>query len=133
MPAATPLCQGLFPSHSLWASVRRATLAAAQAVGAHGDQRLERRHVHRARIQRLIEAALPPLATRHEAQVGRRFDRRGGQGGIHEFKQGVASASQSRIHLMAEGSQRFQFGRSHIRSMRARAFSCLFHGTDTPL
>jgi hypothetical protein len=56
--------------------------------------------------------------------VGRRFDRRGGQGGVHEFKEGVASASKSRGHLRAEGSELFQFWSRHTRRMSSRVSLC---------
>jgi hypothetical protein len=35
--------------------------------------------------------------------------------------------------VLAEGSQRFQFGGRHTRSMRVRAFSCLLDLADTLL
>src|SRR5258707_5361013 len=37
------------------------------------------------------------------------------QEGIEQVKEGVASAPQPRVHLLAEGSQRFPFGCVHNR------------------
>src|SRR5260221_6747404 len=42
-----------------------------------------------------------------------RFDAGGTQEGIEQVKEGVASAPQPRVHLLAEGSQRFPFGCVH--------------------
>ena len=96
-------------------------------------QPLEGGQVHGARSERVIEAAPAPLAARRQAQMRRCFDGWRAQQGVEEREEGVAAAAEGAVHLLAEGSQRFQFGSRHIRSMRARAFSCLFHGTDTPL
>src|SRR5260221_5512851 len=38
-----------------------------------------------------------------------RFDGGGAQERLHKFKEGVASAPTSRVHLLAEGSEPFQF------------------------
>ncbi len=94
---------------------------------------LEGRKVHGAGVERLVEAAPPPLAARHQPQVGRRFDRRGGQDGIHEFKQGVAPAPKERVHLLAEGSELFPFWSRHTRRMSSRVSLCPLAFTDTSL
>src|SRR5260221_1546783 len=96
-------------------------------------QALQGRLVHGPRIERVIHAAPAALTARRQAQMCGRFEARRTQEGIEEREQGVTSTAEEAIHLLAEGSQRFQFGGVHTRSMRARAFSCLLDFTDTPL
>jgi len=38
-----------------------------------------------------------------------RFDRRRGADGVEELKQGIASAAEGAVHVLAEGSERFPF------------------------
>ena len=76
-------------------------------------QPLEGRQVHRAGIERVVDAPPAPLRAGRQTQMGGRFDRWHRQQRIEQFKQGVASAPKQRVQLMAKGSQRFQFWRGH--------------------
>jgi hypothetical protein len=72
-------------------------------------QLLEDWQVHRSHGESGVEAAPAALTGREQAQMGRRFDRRRGEDGIQELKQRVASAAEGALHVMAEGSELFQF------------------------
>jgi hypothetical protein len=65
--------------------------------------------------------------------MGWRFAGGRAQQGVQEREEGIPSTAEGALHLMAEGSQRFQFGGVQIRSRGARAFFGLLAFTHTPL
>lgn len=62
-----------------------------------------------------IQTAPPPLAPGYEAQMRWRFTTRRTQHGIEDFKEGVASTPEARVHVLAEGSESLPFWYVHVQ------------------
>ncbi len=77
--------------------------------GIRGDQPFEPRQIHGSGVERIVETAPPTLAVGRQAQMRWRFEGRCAQHGVERLEQGVASTPKQRVHLLAEGSERFHF------------------------
>jgi hypothetical protein len=89
-----------------------------------GAQPLQPRPIHGARVEGIVETAPAARTGRHQPEMGGRFAGGGRQHRVQEFEQGIAAAPKPRLHLGAEGSERFQVWGVQTSRMGSRASPC---------
>jgi hypothetical protein len=103
--------------------------ACLQRVCCH--QLLQAGQLHRARIERIVDAAPGALEAGGEAQMDRMLDDGGGEQSIEYFDQGITTATKCGIDLVTKGAQPLKGFCIHAVSMPKRAF--LVYPSSPPL